>query len=112
MNPAKASGGLDTLKSFHGARPLFASSMVLLQMIIQVVVRAMLHGSPQLGFDRAGIGIVSIAGDSRRDTAGDGACGLEERFRRCFVALLTYKLGWILTEPDQHQQVDNAYMAG
>jgi hypothetical protein len=47
--------------------------MVLFQMIIQVAVRAMLHDFPKLGFDRAGIGIMPIAGDSRRDTHGDSA---------------------------------------
>ena len=53
MHSAKPLGRLDTVEAPHRPDPLFDASMVLLQMIIQVAVRAMVHSCPQLGFDRA-----------------------------------------------------------
>src|SRR5918992_267035 len=58
-------------------------------MIIQVAVRAMTYLCPQLGCDRARIGVMSVTSNPRRDTTGDGACRAEEGFRRRLVPLLT-----------------------
>jgi hypothetical protein len=63
--------------------------MVLLQMIVQVTVRAMTHFFPERSFDRAGIGVVAITGDPLRDTTRNGTRRAEEGFRRCLVSLLT-----------------------
>ena len=63
--------------------------MVLFQMIIQIPVRAMAYLFPEHGCDGAGIGGMSITGDSLRDTTGDCARRPEERFCRGLVALLT-----------------------
>jgi ferredoxin len=63
--------------------------MVLLQMIVQVAVRAMVHLFPQLGLNGPRVRIVPISGDPRRNTASDSPRGVEERFRCCPVARLT-----------------------
>src|ERR671931_72478 len=55
MHPAKAGGRHHTLEAPHRPDPLFDSSMVLLQMIIQVTVRAMAYLCPQLSFDSSEI---------------------------------------------------------
>ncbi len=63
--------------------------MLLLQVIIQVAVGTMTHGFPQLRFDGLGVGVVTITGDSLRDTTGDGARGPEEFFCCRAVTRLT-----------------------
>src|SRR5262245_35208810 len=88
MHLAKPLRRLHTLKAPHRPNPLFNSSMVLLQMIVQVTVRAMAYRFPERGFDRAGIGVVSITGDPLWDTTRDGTRRAEEGFRRCLVSLL------------------------
>jgi hypothetical protein len=67
---------------------LLDSSLVLFHMIIQVAVRTMLHGFPEFGFDRAGIGIMPVGRNALRNTAGDDTGGPKERFRRGSVPLL------------------------
>src|SRR4051812_24491903 len=89
MHPAKAFGRLHTFASPHGARPLLDSSMVLFQVIVQVTVGAMTHGFPQLSFDGSRIGVMPVGRHALRDTTGDSPCGVEERFCRCLVPLLT-----------------------
>jgi len=44
MRPAKAYGRLHTLEAPHRLDPLFDSSMILFQMIVQVTVGAMAYG--------------------------------------------------------------------
>ena len=73
MDTAKAFRRLDTLKSSHWARPLLDSSVVLLQMIIEVAVGAMEYCVPQLRFDGSGIGIMAISGNALRTTISDRA---------------------------------------
>jgi len=89
MHAAKACGRLHTLEAPHRPDPLFAASMVLLLVIIQIPVRAMAHGFPQDNSDGTRIGVGSITGNSLRDTTGDGAGGAKEGFCRCLVPLLT-----------------------
>ncbi len=55
VDPTKPRCRHDTLEAPHRPRPLFDSSMVLLQMIIQIAVRAMGHGFPQFRFEGAGV---------------------------------------------------------
>jgi hypothetical protein len=89
MDPAKTLRRFNTLKPTHGACTLFDAAMVLLQMVVQVTVGAMAHGFPQLRLDSLGIGVMTVTGDTRWDTAGNGACGPEEGFRCRAVAPLT-----------------------
>src|SRR5918999_5313828 len=89
MHLAKALRRLNPLKAPHRPDPLFDPAMVLLEMIIQIPVRAMAHRFPELSFDGAGIGVVSITGDPRRNTISDGACGAKESLCRRLVPLLT-----------------------
>ena len=69
MHPAKPFRRLDTLKSAYRMRALFTTSMVLLQVVVQIAVGLMAYGFPQHGFDRAGIGIMPIGRYALRNTA-------------------------------------------
>jgi len=59
--------------------------MVLLEMIIQVTVRAMAYLCPQLSFDSLGIGVMPIGRHPLWHTTGDGPGRAEERFGRHLV---------------------------
>jgi hypothetical protein len=61
---------------------LFNAAMVLLQLIIQIAVRAMAHLFPPFRFDGAGIGVMPIGSYPLWHTTGDGPYGAEERFGR------------------------------
>ena len=43
-----------------------------------VVARPMTYLFPEHGYDGAGIGVMSIAGDSHRDTPGNNSCRAKE----------------------------------
>jgi hypothetical protein len=88
MHPAKPFRRREILKSAHRMRALFTTSMVLLQVVVQIAVGLMAYGFPQLGFDRAGIGIMPVGRYALRNTAGDYTGGPKERFRRGSVPLL------------------------
>ena len=69
----------------------------------------MAHLFPQLGFDGAGIGVVSITGDPLRDTTSDCARGPKEGFRCCLVPLLTEQnIDQIPISIDRPVEVDQA----
>jgi hypothetical protein len=59
--------------------------MVLLQMIVQITVRAMAHLFSQFRFDRSGIGVMAIGSHPLRHTTSDRPGGAEERFGRRLV---------------------------
>ena len=63
--------------------------MVLLQAIVEIVIRPMQHVIAQGLTDRTGIGIMPIGRHPLWHTTGDGPRGAEERLGRRLVALLT-----------------------
>src|SRR5262249_18334086 len=89
IDPTKPFCRHKTLEATHWVSPLLDASMVLLQMIIQVAVRAMGDCLAQLRLDGSRIGIVPIGGDPVRHHLGDGPGGPEERLCRGTVPRLT-----------------------
>ena len=89
MHSAKPCSRLDTLKASHRPEPLFNAAMVLLQMVVQIAIRAMTHDFSQLRFDRPGIRALSITRDPRWNTTGDRARAAKEGSRRPLVPRLT-----------------------
>ena len=77
-----------TLEAAHWSISSLDPAMVLLDPIVQILVRSVFHAFVQFGPDRARVTIMTI----RRDTRGDDACHSfgrsKERLRRRHVALL------------------------
>ena len=73
---ARSSGAV--FEPAHRPISLFDSSMILLQMVIQVAIRAMLYVIPEDKAYGAWIGVVSICDDTVRHDAGAGPRGTEE----------------------------------
>ena len=62
--------------------------MVLLDPIIQILVRPVFHAFVQFGPDRAWVTVMTIRRDTRGGDAGHGFGGSKECLRRLHVALL------------------------
>src|SRR6185295_13453397 len=89
MHLAKAFGRLHTFEAPHRPAPLFDTSMVLFQMIIQIAVGTMADSLPHHGSDSSGICLMPVGGHLLRKTACGHTGGPKERFRRRAIALLT-----------------------
>jgi hypothetical protein len=72
-------------ESAHRPIPLFDASMILLQVVIQVAIRAMLYVIPENITNGAGVGIMAIGGDAVWDHTGHRPGGTEEDSVAIFI---------------------------
>src|SRR5215813_1116485 len=73
IDPAEPLRRRKALEATHRVSPLLDAAMILLQVIIQVAIRAMDDSLSQLGLDSAGIGSMPIGGYTIRHYLNDDA---------------------------------------
>src|ERR1700723_4610519 len=80
--------GLMTFEAAHRSVSSLDPAMVLLDLIIQILVRPVFHAFVQFGPDRAWVTVMTIRRDTRGGDASHGFGESKECLRRLHVALL------------------------